>query len=131
MRRLFLVAASLAILCVAGTASATTTPGVNATPGNSGSHPWKNDGCTIVADKGLHKDAYYDFNHACIHHDGCYGKHWASRATCDEWFLNDMYASCRYLFSGQGCYDRARLYYGGVRALGAPFFAAYSHLTRM
>ncbi len=65
---------------------------------------------------------YYNFFHACKHHDGCYHYHWASRATCDLWFKNDMYASCTALRSNDACCARANLYYAGVRAFGEFFW---------
>ncbi|MGH9156722.1 MAG: hypothetical protein ACRD1K_13000, partial [Acidimicrobiales bacterium] len=82
----------------ASAASATQTPGVNATPYNDGSHWWSSDGCSVVPDSGFHtKNVYvgrppwgasvpvtasWDFHHACVHHDGCYRNRWASRETC-------------------------------------------------
>jgi hypothetical protein len=127
----------------ASAASATTTPGVNATPYNATAHPWDTDGCSVVPDSGLHTSkvwtgygtlphtASFDFNHACVHHDGCYRGRWASRATCDSWFLNDMRASCaashpRSWASREVCANKAYQYYLGVRAFGAGAYAATS-----
>jgi hypothetical protein len=132
-------------------AAATTTVGVNATPYNNGSHRWGTDGCSWVSDYGIHgMNVYYgsppwgaalyttatwDFNHACIHHDGCYGAHWASRATCDWWFLNDMRASCDAMHSNAArrlvCRDKAGQYYTGVRALGGPAYDGWSAYIRI
>jgi hypothetical protein len=130
---------------------ATTKPGVNATPYNNGPHPWTTDGCSVVPDSGVHfKKIYYgtppwgayfwtsaswNFNHACIHHDGCYRGHWASRSTCDTWFLNDMRASCSAMHPSSAarrivCNDKAVQYYAGVRALGGPAYNGWSHYVR-
>ncbi|AVV44190.1 phospholipase A2 [Streptomyces sp. ID05-04B] len=98
----------------ASPASASTAPGVNATPFNEGDEYWDTDGCTGVKDS----SSYFDFHHACKHHDGCYKFHWSDRATCDQWFRNDMEASCSALHANQACYAVARLYYFGVRAFG-------------
>jgi hypothetical protein len=122
----------------ASSASATTKRGVNATPYNQGGEWWSTDGCTLVPDSGLHSTTVqygsypfygyttvvgsYNFNHACQHHDGCYAYHWSDRATCDQWFLNDMNASCAALRSNAACYARARLYYNGVRTFGWKFW---------
>jgi Prokaryotic phospholipase A2 len=129
-------------------AEATTQPGVNATPYNNSSHPWTTDGCSVVPDSGIHtaKVAYgsypflayatvsasWNFNHACIHHDGCYRNHWASRGTCDSWFLNDMRASCSAIHPSSSskravCNDKAAQYYAGVRAFGGPAYNGWSH----
>lgn len=110
---------------------ATTTPGVNATPGNWTTHGWTSDGCTAVPDTGTYRGVYYDFGHACAHHDGCYSRHWASRATCDDWFYNDMVASCNYLHSSSSarliCYERAGIYWQGVRWFGGPGYNGWSY----
>ena len=120
-------------------ASATTTRGVQATPYNNGSHPWSTDGCSVVPDWGPSwvGGAYFDFNHACIHHDGCYRQHWADRGTCDKWFLNDMYASCNAIHPawrpGQraSCYNQAVIYYNGVRAFGNSAYVAWTYTARL
>jgi len=118
------------------TASATTTSGVNATPYNNTYHPWTTDGCSVVPDwgtSGFYPYAWFDFNHACIHHDGCYRNRWADRATCDLWFLNDMNASCNAIHpwwnvpNRTSCKGMASLYYTGVRTLGASAYAYRTH----
>lgn len=97
-------------------------------------HWWDNDGCSVVPDAGVAGtrvtvgsppftatvfiSGAYDFHHACVHHDGCYRNHWADKGTCDQWFLNDMNASCEAIDGNEACYDRARLYYWGVRVFG-------------
>lgn len=116
--------AMLAIVTTPGTAAhATTSPGVTATPYNMTHHWWSSDGCTVVPDSGT----TFDFHHACIHHDGCYAHRWASKATCDWWFYNDMRASCAAMFrwySWQSpfCNDRAYKYYLGVTYFGWPYY---------
>lgn len=116
---------------LAGSSEATTTPGVNATPHNSSSHPWSTDGCSVVPDWGLWGGAWFDFNHACIHHDGCYRNRWASKGTCDTWFLNDMNASCGALhpwWSARrgACKDLAWKYYLGVVYFGGGAYSSRS-----
>jgi hypothetical protein len=124
----FVAIAGLMVLS-SGTASAHTGGG-NATPYNQGGESWSNNGCTAVPDSGWHWGARFDFRHACVHHDGCYGGHWASRSTCDEWFWNDMYAwlSRRHR---QLCYDIGYAYYRGVRNFGSPFYNNRSISARM
>ncbi|MFJ6530370.1 phospholipase A2 [Streptomyces longwoodensis] len=118
----------------ASPASASTDPGVNATPFNEGGEYWDTDGCTDVMDSGYYttqvqlgeqplamyvpRVGYFNFAHACKHHDGCYKFRWSDRATCDQWFLNDMKASCDVLHSNEACYAVAQLYYRGVRVFG-------------
>ncbi len=70
-----------------------------------------------------HMAGTYDFNHACIHHDGCYRHHWASKGVCDQWFLNDMTASCN---GNAVCNNRAWLYYSGVVAFGHSAYFGHS-----
>lgn len=127
------VVMATALTCSLGTspASATTMPGVQTTPFNMTGHPWSYDGCSLVQPRGTHFGAYYDFLHACIHHDGCYRNRWASKATCDQWFYNDMMASCRALHSvwswqRPGCMSRGSLYYLGVYYFGGN---AYNNRT--
>lgn len=121
----------------AGPAAATTKPGVNATSHNQGGEWWSTDGCSVVPDSGWHRSArfgwgYYSFQHACVHHDGCYRNRWASRATCDQWFLNDMRASCASLLTNQAsCRERAWLYYLGVRYFGDGAYSRRSVSTPM
>lgn len=112
----------LAVVAVAPSANATTTPGIPATPSNEGGEWWSTDGCTLVPDSGAH----FDFHHACHHHDGCYHYHWSDRSTCDDWFLNDMFASCAELGHYPQCYARAELYYLGVRKFGQMSWDSYS-----
>lgn len=81
---LALTGAGLGLL--APEAGATTAPGQTATPYNQGGEWWSTDGCSVVPDSGW----WGDFHHACVHHDGCYRNHWASKSTCDTWFYNDM-----------------------------------------
>jgi hypothetical protein len=92
---------------------------------HEGDHWWPTDGCTAVP------DLY--FNHACVHHDGCYAYHWSDRGTCDQWFLNDMLGTCRTLPFDlvTGCVGTAYLYYGGVRAFGGPFYDHPDIATRI
>ena len=117
------------VATTASPASATTARGVQATPYNNSSHPWSTDGCSKVPDWG----PYFNFGHACVHHDGCYRGRWSDRGTCDRWFLNDMNASCNAIHPWWAPVDRARCYavaqayYRGVRAFGGSAFAARSH----
>jgi hypothetical protein len=121
---LTVVALTIGAPAHAGPAGATTTHGAVATPANSTPHPWTYDGCSNSPEHG----PGWDFHHACIHHDGCYRGHWASRTTCDAWFHRDMRASCRVLhrtaWGRWPCYGVAAVYYGAVRAFGGP---AYAH----
>lgn len=122
--RLALVAVAVLALALGiaialpGAATAHTGGGNAVVSNNYGGHPWSFNGCSGSPDQ--------PFVHACIHHDGCYGRHWASRATCDEWFRNDMYATCADIRAGWTCRRFADVYYGFVRSLGAPFYAGWS-----
>lgn len=103
-------------------ASAETTPGINATPYNAGGEWWYTNGCNFVPEDG----PYFDFGHACTHHDGCYEYHWGSQATCDWWFLNDMLASCDAMGEGYACRAQAFAYWYGVREFGLPWYLVHS-----
>lgn len=127
-----------------GEASGSTGPGVNATPFNASDHWWEDDGCTLVDDRGMayhpyrersggwsQAGAFFSFEHACEHHDGCYRHHWASKGTCDEWFYNDMKASCDALYPRDRarngvCRTEAWKYYKGVQLFGLPAYRSES-----
>ena len=105
-----------ALLVVAGTALGHRGQG-NATPSNAGnadpkvSHPmWSQDYCTKSPDNPNGRD----FRHACVHHDGCltgfpdkYGNatYWSSRKQCNDWFGEDLRATCRELYPGNANAD--------------------------
>lgn len=96
-----------------------------ATNSNDGSHWWATNGCTAVPDSA---PGVFNFNHACDHHDGCYGNHWASRLGCDNEFWSDMEATCVNMWawwhpSRPLCRSVRDTYYAGVRALG---YVAYN-----
>jgi hypothetical protein len=99
--------------------------GAGTAEAHSGSHWWPTDGCTSAP------ELY--FNHACVHHDGCYAYHWADRGTCDQWFLNDMMATCRSLPFEMvaGCATWAYAYYGAVRAFGGGYYNSPQVATRI
>jgi hypothetical protein len=106
-------------------AAGTPLRGAVATPANDSRHPWPTDGCTASPERG----PGWDFHHGCVHHDGCYRGHWASRRTCDSWFLRDLRASCRYLhptigFGRWACDFLAATYHAAVRLFGAPAYLA-------
>ena len=103
----------------------------NATSGNdSGSstshaYQWPTNGCTAVPDS---TPGVFYFNHACDHHDGCYGGHWKSRLGCDNQFYDNMESSCTYNWAWWNparvpCRAVKNTYYNGVRALG---YVAYN-----
>lgn len=113
-------------------AASASSRGRPATPGTMSSHPWSTDGCSVVPDRGTTwlgwVPARYDFHHACVHHDGCYRGRWASRASCDRRFLDDLARSCRELHPRaearrRACGFRGLVYYVGVRAFGASAYA--------
>lgn len=92
-------------------------------------YPWPHNGCSVVTDN----PTAASFTYPCNHHDGCYGGRWADRATCDQWFLNDMMNACRrlpYVMIG-GCVAVAYVYYGAVRVLGQGFYDSNSQLARI
>jgi Prokaryotic phospholipase A2 len=102
-----LLAGALGASATPALAHTTQTPAVVS---NMSAHPWSSDGCSKSPDQ--------PFLHACIHHDGCYALKWASRATCDSWFLNDMRATCAEIRGGSVCTGAAWTYYLFVRAFG-------------
>lgn len=97
----------------------------HATPDSDGWHPWVTNGCTAVPDRIW---GVMDFNHACDHHDGCYGGHWQSRWGCDVTFYYNMERSCvedwQWWHPSRGiCRGMRNTYFSGVRALG---YVAYN-----
>ena len=77
---------------------------------------WPHNGCSTPtgdAPSGI------SFTYACNHHDGCYWGHWASKGTCDQWFLNDMRAACH---GNSTCNRWATIYYWAVSAFGWPYY---------
>ena len=81
---------------------------------------WSTNGCTVVPDRIW---GVFNFNHACDHHDGCYGGQWASRYSCDVTMWYDMNSSCNEMWSWwhpsrAACKTVRTTYYYGVRALG-------------
>lgn len=122
----------LALLGTAGTAAAHTGD-APATPANqtAGGHTWGTDGCSTPG-AGIDRVAgVFDFEHACIHHDGCYqglnrngDPATISRFRCDNLFLADMRASCTEMHgtattrAAKRCRDAANLYYSAVRIFG-------------
>ena len=113
-------------------AGATTGPGQSATPYNQGGEWWSTDGCSVVPDSGW----WGNFHHACVHHDGCYRNHWASKSTCDTWFLNDMRASCAAMFRvwdprNGPCNAQAYGYFLGVVTFGGPAYYGWSSYIPM
>lgn len=127
----------LTLLGTAGTASAHlgTEP---ATPSNmTDSHPWPYDGCSTPGARINSQPGVFDFLHACIHHDGCYGGYdrfgdpdaTISRLRCDNTFLADMRASCAEEHqsdpnsqTAMQCRNTATLYYTAVRLFGRQFY---------
>lgn len=106
----------------------------NATSGNdsgtSTNHAfaWATNGCTKVPDSA---SGLFYFNHACDHHDGCYGGHWESRLGCDNRFASNMNSSCDYNWAWYNparplCKKVKDTYYAGVRALGYEAYNGWS-----
>jgi hypothetical protein len=135
-----LILSIVAVLAMIGTTGGLAEAGHGgpAVPSNNYGDSWATDGCSWVPDSGLALGGgFYDFNHACKHHDGCYRMHWADKNTCDQWFKNDMYASCDELHRGfwdstnnYSCKSQADIYYRGVQLFGRPAYLAYSYEIR-
>jgi hypothetical protein len=92
-------------------------------------YPWPHNGCTRVSDN----PSGVSFTYACNHHDGCYARHWASRATCDAWFRNDMDNACKngpWYLRGS-CENYALIYYSGVRLFGQKYYDSKGELSRI
>lgn len=67
------------------------------------------------------------FTPACNAHDICYGTCLSDRASCDGNFLNDLLAICATVSNAickADCDSNAMIYYGAVRSIGYPFWAA-------
>jgi len=130
-RRALIVAvvlATLMSLVPAAAASAHPRDSGPATPDRDSAHPWASNGCTAVPDR---ITGVMNFNHACDHHDGCYGQHWSTRSGCDNRFWHDMDASCREDYrwwnpSHYACDATRNTYYLGVRTFGAPAYYNWS-----
>lgn len=97
-------------------------------PSPAAAHGPTANGCTGVSDSGYG----YNFHAACDAHDRCYGtkpygEGWSGRRTCDRVFRSEMLGYCgrhsRLSLKRSACRSRAWVYYYGVRALGAPFWA--------
>lgn len=89
---------------------------------------WATNGCTVVPDS---VPGVFYFEHACDHHDGCYGGHWSWRSGCDGEFWWNMEASCVYNWSWwnparAACRTVRNTYYTGVRALGYTAYNGWS-----
>ena len=89
--------------------------------------------CTNAPDR---VSGFYDFRHACAHHDACYALHSSTRSGCDSTFLSEMRVACRadnawYNPARLACYDVANLYYGAVRVRGGPYYSSGSTSTPM
>jgi hypothetical protein len=118
------VLTTLGLLVAAAEPGIASPRGTTATPRNDGRHTWSTDGCSASPERG----PGWDFHHACVHHDGCYRQHWASRSTCDSWFLRDMTASCAVTHRSPGagrnlCRFFAAVYHQAVRRFGAGAYA--------
>ena len=100
-------------------ATTETGPAHTATWNIEADKPWANDGCSASLDSGW----WGNFHQACVQHDGCYRQHWASKSTCDQWFLGDMKASCSASFrfwdprTGP-CHAQAYAFFLGVTTFG-------------
>ncbi len=92
-----------------------------------GGHWWAANGCGSVGTAFIpdRVPGTFDFTHACIHHDGCYGHRFLSRLSCDERFRSDMKASCEvgspytYWWNKPACRWAADVYYNAVRTFGS------------
>lgn len=142
--RLAVVSAALFLLSVLapGQAHAHSSTTSTATPGNDTSHPWASNGCgpsgagLLVPDKIV---GILNFNHACDHHDGCYGgfkvkgkvTRRVTRLTCDNEFRSNMLASCRWqhgsnldrTWSSRRCRQLSGTYYSAVRKGGGKSYS--------
>lgn len=93
---------------------------------------WGTNGCTGVMDS---QSGVFHFEHACDHHDGCYGQRWGWRISCDGDFHQNMEASCKHNWAWwnparAACRTVRDTYYIGVRNLGFPFYKTRSIWTR-
>lgn len=137
-----LIAVFAAVMCVLSfvapnPAGASTSPWATATPGNQTTHPWQSNGCGPTGAGWAIPNSIIgvsNFKHACDHHDGCYGEfkvngvptRSVSRQICDNEFLADMQASCRWqhgadldaTWASRRCSELSYVYYGAVRQFG-------------
>jgi len=108
-----------------------------ATPTNKAvhDHTWSTTGCFVP---GASLDAVpgvFDFQHACIHHGGCYqgldrrgAPATIDRLRCDQLFHADLQASCGVMhgkstnWRAEECRSTADSYYEVVRSFGAAYY---------
>lgn len=115
-------AALASIIFSAPTASAESSPEITA------EYSWPHNGCTAVPDN----PTLVSFTYACNHHDGCYGRHWASKNTCDRRFLDDMVSACyEKWYLSQDCINWANTYFLGVQFLGQRYYNAGGIVDRI
>jgi len=98
---------------------------------NRHANAWDTNGCTAVADS---QNGVFHFEHACDHHDGCYGQTWGWRISCDNDMHQNMEASCKHNWqwwnpARTACRAVRDVYYAGVRTFGWPFYARNSIWT--
>jgi hypothetical protein len=108
-----------------------------ATPVNQATeaHPWGTPGCSIPGAAIDAVPGVFDFQHACIHHGGCYegldrqgDPAVIDRLHCDTLFRADLVASCVALhgtstgWRAKECESTAQAYYAVVRSFGATYY---------
>lgn len=115
--------AAVALVVVAALAAATVLG-----PPPAAAHSAAANGCTGVPDSGYG----FEFHASCDQHDRCYGSQpygsgTLGRSRCDRVFRSEMLRYCerhwRLSLKRAVCESVAWAYYGGVRALGYPYWA--------
>jgi Prokaryotic phospholipase A2 len=131
-----LVAVGL-VLYSSATPSVALAGGEPATPANAAlhEHPWNATGCTIPGASLDSVPGLFDFQHACIHHGGCYegldrqgSPAVIDRLRCDQLFHADLVSSCAVMHGASAnwraaeCKNTAESYYEVVRSFGGPYY---------
>jgi Prokaryotic phospholipase A2 len=108
-----------------------------ATPANAAAHEhtWNSPGCSIPGATLDSVPGVFDFQHACIHHGGCYqgldrrgAPATIDRLRCDQLFHADLQASCGVMhgkstnWRAEECRSTADSYYEVVRSFGTAYY---------
>ena len=108
-----------------------------ATPANEtlDAHTWGTTGCFLPGAAIDELPGVFDFQHACIHHGGCYqgldrdgDPAVVDRLRCDQLFRTDLHASCAVVHGAstsrraRECADTAEAYFAVARSFGATYY---------
>ena len=95
-------------------------------PAASAHEPVATNYCTNAPDA---IPGFYDFRHACAHHDACYSLNTDTRYGCDTTFRREMHSECAaqhpwWSPARPACRTVADAYYAAVRLFGASHYVS-------